>query len=211
MSLGLPLKPRDPWLVPEGARPPHRGDGPPDGWIMVSPSRWVGLRASVDRFAIWAADAAAGGMSRRRFLRRVGEFGLFLGVTATGVLWGVNEAQAWTICNAYGFGDPGPCGPSPICGDPDCTNTAGCDTSHSCNGINTKWRKHALGECGTENDDNSWNECCPRNDPNQMLHKCTDCCSCQTQTNICSDSTCAGSVSHWKCICRKPLNQPCNI
>src|SRR3954453_13115654 len=117
--------------APPDVRPAGERSEVPDGWLPVHAGNVAALVMKAEIVALGMLDSAAHTITGRRFLRRLGEAGVVVGVAGSRLLWGMEISQAHTKCNACGQGDPGPCGPSEICADHECDSN-GCDTSYEC-------------------------------------------------------------------------------
>jgi hypothetical protein len=152
------------------------------------------LEKSTDALVIRAAES----ITRRKFLRRVGTFAL--SVALSGALIGTEfarEARATGTCSD-------PCGPSPKCGDPNCS---GPNNQCSLGGpANCKRRGYSQGDCDSDNVDNTWSETwCLAQDCDRCTGKfqCHDCCCPDAPTSAGPCTSCAGTETKWKCICRE--------
>jgi len=186
---------RDP--APPGWRPAtRRSDRPPDGWHKLDPTAGDVIVASADRALLQGSRIAMSVLSRRTFLKRVGQLSVVAGLATATTLFATTPAYA----RCYQCGDP--CGPSPNCGDPDCTDDSGnCKLSEnvekrdhddffctSCTGLCTCWAADCCG-CGAE--------------PNQRKKLCCDCCEPD------APNTCASPCTNKKaCICISALGCP---
>lgn len=185
--------------APAGSRPSASTDSPPDGWDLVEPSRGQQASVRLDGALLRVADSAARHVSRRDFLKRVGQVGLVVGLGTVRVLWGpVPRAEA-AHCNHYGQSSSGgACGPSEICPNLSCTAEKQCKTAHTCSqGCGVRRQPHTQGTCGSDSASNCWTECC-----SGTTWRCCDCCTCQT-LNEDACMSCTGCTKR-KCICRKP-------
>lgn len=179
-----------------------RLDAPPDGWALVDPSATQSAAVALDTFALRMTDAAAAAVSRRIFLKRVGQVGLVAGLAASGFLWNPSPASGYaatfSFCDPFGNPPTGPCGPSGLC-NPDrctsgnCTNSAkrrgygGSTCCSSCSGTANCWREN----------------CCST--PGWMSHvKCCDCCAPGGTSGNCMGTNCTNT----KCNCRAAVSTP---
>lgn len=201
---------RPPKLAPAGVRPPqYRLDRAPDGWERVGSSATERFMYRLDASILRMADGAARVISRREVLRRAGELSILAGLGASGVLWSSKSARAsdpTCSCNCLDTNnqEPGPCGPSPICGNSlNCNSNGNCKTSRSVDGEFVRRRNNQSNNtwpgssCASNTSPNCWEEnCC-----SQRGHRvrCCDCCTPDNSTPNCSGCT---NTKH-KCICRK--------
>ena len=188
-----------------------RADHPPDGWMPVGTSMSERLYMQVDGFLIRVSALAARGVSRRQFLRRVGEVGVVAAAAASGVLptrWSkaghapVGERKA---CR----GTCSPCGPSPLCNLDYCNDDSpkNCATGRP----DTKRRRYEHFDCVGPTVANFWfEECCFDSACNgtwkDALIQCSDCCGGAGGTSCSSGSCPNGSKA---CICRGVANPSC--
>lgn len=102
--------------VPAGVQAPAALDKPPDGWTVVNPTLARRFEVQADRILLSATDSLAREISRRRFLKRLAQAGVVVGLSFGNVLWQEHPSRALPLeCNCFGQGQAGPCGPSDIC------------------------------------------------------------------------------------------------
>jgi hypothetical protein len=198
--------PSTPRAAPPGVwAMPLRPDRPPDGWEVLSPTAGQEALVRLDAALLRFADTAARGITRRGFLKGLGQLGLLLGLTTTGMLWGTELARAHPpACDL--FDDPGdaPCGPSPICDrDLYCNDNGNCQANRG----DTEKRTYGGGSCCSSTcsgTDNCWREhCCGH--PNWNSHvRCCDCCAPSAGVD-CTGSGCPNN----RCICRSKVGATC--
>jgi hypothetical protein len=167
----------------------------PHGWIRVRSGRLSGLAHRADMATIQIVRAAAPAITRRRFLRRAGGV-IFVGSLSLSRLVGRSEAADphETDCGPLSAG----CGSSPLCSSGHCKANGECDTSDGKvrRRVND-FHQWAGFNCGADDDQNCWTECCgPPSDCN--LKRCCDCCTPSTDPPMCDG--CAND--RHACICR---------
>lgn len=188
---------------PGVGRESHRVDRPPDGWIPLDPGFAVNVGVRIDRTLLSAADAGAREITRRRFLKRLGQFGLATGLTLSGWLWNAGPSAAVDDdCNAFETdppGNAGPCGPSPRCHADSCQDVGG-----NCKAVapHTEKRAHNNPDtcCSTSctGNANCWVEdCCDRAAMDRV--RCCDCCG-MGGNDLCI-AACGGTA----CICEQGI------
>ena len=179
-----------------------RLDEPPDGWASVDPTPAQSVAATLDGTALRIADAAAAAVSRRQFIKRIGQIGLIAGLAASGLLWRPASASGYAETFGYcdPFGDPptGPCGPSGLCNPDRCTNG-------NCT-VDNKRRPYGGNTCcstctGTSN---CWREKCCGNPSWVSYVKCCDCCAPGGTNGNCMGTNCTNT----KCNCRAAVSSP---
>lgn len=210
MSLELlprPLsRPRPGRPAPAGTRPPAPGDAPPDGWQAVSSTRLGRVIGVADRLLFVATSAVGGRLSRRVFLGRLGQLGLLVGLSASGLVFGTDAEAVIHNCNfddAPDCDNPGACGPSEPCNASECTTTGNCKLTYSCNGKSVEGRQYGSTTC-TTSQGGSWTECCVNS-----IWVCRDCCGCAVHSSgTCSTGNCSGAT-RYACICERNSHDPC--
>jgi hypothetical protein len=187
-------------------------DGPPDGWLRVSPSRVQRVTQAADSLLLRVTGAAATATTRRQLLQRAGAVGgLLIGLSGTRLFFWTSPAYAdfaehcpHCNCQDSGGGLNGPCGPSPLCLDRFCTAGGQCDTAGTQAWKQKPW---ASGNCGGGVDThmNCWTEdCC-----NTSWGHVATCCDCCVPNG--SGGNCSGCEqgTFKKCICRDHLDGGC--
>ena len=185
--------------APPGLWPAQlRFDRPPDGWAIVDAS-WK-QRASVrmDHALLRMADVAARGTTRREFLRRAGAVGFLAGLNISGLIWGAVPAEAHEEPCRDASGEPGPCGPSPICAPRHCRSDGQCKLAFGDPGDVRRrgpWESIA---CASSTVMNCWVEHCCSVNNNHV--RCCDCCT----PNPPMGFTCTGTgcTTKRRCVCR---------
>lgn len=188
---------------PGTGRDAVRADRPPDGWVPVDP-RWV-VRAGVriDSTVLSAADSVAREITRRRFLKRLGQFGFATGISVSGWLWnaGPSARAVDYACNEFDEDDEnaGPCGPSPRCNAASCQSAGG-----NCKAINPDTEKRTWNDpdscCSSScsGNQNCWVEdCCDRAAMDRV--RCCDCCG------IGGAGSCVSGCPGTACICEQGI------
>lgn len=188
---------RPPRLAPP--RVPHlslsRDGGPPDGWEPLDPTPGDRVLAHVDRALLRFVNGAAAGITRREFLRRAGEAGLVIGLSASVVLWERPAGAEHTFENCKGCP---PCGPSEHCGNSKCKQ-GDCDLSVSY----VRKRPYGGSNCAPSDAHNCWKEnCCDKCGPGKTFHCIARCCDCCTTTVTASGICNCASPTRYLCHCR---------
>lgn len=173
--------------------------GPADAWTSLNPRLPDRIVEGLDRASLRVADRAASAVSRRLFLKRVGQVGLLVGLGLSGLLQGsfVQAYEETVGCNAYGDPPGGPCGNSPLC-EPDRCTGQNC-TDH---GKRRDYRDNFCCGFNCTGSMNCWREnCCSWPAWNSYV----SCCDCCAMGGTIGCTNCTGT----KCVCRKAVGNPC--
>lgn len=171
--------------------PVRRMDLAPDGWEPLNPSVRERALIHADSALLRTTRAVARGVTRREFLRRVGQVGLVVGMGTASVV--LLPKPAYARC--FACGDP--CGSSPDCGQANCTN-GNCKTS-----VGNKKRRHDNFDCFAcgSGPCNCWTaDCCFCGGSNSQKKQCCDCCS-DADPNTCT----TGCINNRACICNSSI------
>lgn len=177
---------------PGSQRPSRRSGSPPDAWVPLNPSLLQQARSRLDYVLLRAVGSSSRWISRRQFLRRLGQVGVLVGVSAGSVLWRQDRSLAhgrtcFMPCNA--------CGPSPPCNQ----SLGYCNSNGQCNlgTAGVRRRTHDDFTCTCDSCDNSWTDhCCSCLG---VHYQCNDCCTPTGGTDKCV----GGCSDKHACICKK--------
>lgn len=181
--------------APPGASPfPGGSEGPPDGWEVVDPSLSDRVVITLDSLLFSAVVRSAQAISRRDFLKRVGQVGVLAGLSMSNLLWSNRPARADGLAcrDADGF----PCGPSPVCPDRFCRADGQCKLAEA--GVKRRGPWESF-NCASDTANNCWTEeCCGPDDPvpNPGHFRCCDCCVPTPENPRCDN------CSKHRCLCK---------